>query len=191
MKLKSIILLAVVTLASSCGISDLEDRVGKIENALGTNEPFTVKFSTKNYDDVDVVDNTTYLFKSGGDSEYIGINPDGTMSIYIERFSDVEWNEGAWIDFDYDPTTKEITNERAGTYFYNRFEQYMNTRFYSSDTECAITVTVNKIDTSTGLVDVSVEASTTANSGYNYFETKPMTGTFKFRGKLPVFEWDN
>ena len=79
MKLKSIILLAVVTLASSCGISDLEDRVGKIENALGTNEPFTVKFSTKNYDDVDVADNTTYLFKSGGDSEYIGINPDGTI----------------------------------------------------------------------------------------------------------------
>ena len=191
MKLKSIALLIVLIVVSSCGIGGLEDRINVIENALGTNEPFTVKFATKDDNNVDIIDNATYLFKAGGDSEYIGKYTDGTMEIYIERFSDVDWYEGAWIEFTYNSATKAVSEVQSGTYFYNKFDDYVNTSFRYYDTNCTINLKVNQIDVTTGLVDVSVESSTTAASGYNKYEGKSMTGTFKFRGKLPVFEWTN
>lgn len=192
MKLKSIALIAVVMIVSSCGIGDLEDRVGKIENALGTNEPLTVKFATTNNNNDAIVDNSTYLFKPGGDGEYMGKYTDGDeyVDVYIERFSDVEWYEGAWINFTYNVTTKEITDAEGGTYFTDQFGSDRSYNFYSWASENTTTIKVNSINLETGVVDVSLESSSTAAYQYNAYQGKPMNLEIKFKGKLPVFDWN-
>ena len=55
-------------------VEDLQDDMNKVQSALGTNEPLTMKFSTKDYNNVDIVENTSYLFKSMGDNQYISNN---------------------------------------------------------------------------------------------------------------------
>lgn len=190
MKLKSIAVLAVMIVASSCGINDLEDRVGRIEKTLGTNEPLTVEFATENSNNVAINKNATYYFKPGGDEEYMGI-VGTTVYVEIERFSDVEWYEGAYIYFEYDTETKEISDPEVTTYFNDQFGTYRNYEFYSWSSGATINVKVNSINIETGKIDVSVEASTTANYGYNEYSGKPMTGSFRFKGKLPVFDWNN
>src|SRR5689334_15235112 len=109
MKLRSLLSLAIVMgILSSCGINDLEDRLDKVENALGTNEPLTIDFKTTNYDDQEIHEQTSYLFKAKGlYNNYIEDYQDGTYYVYLERFADVAWNEGAWVEFYYNANTGE------------------------------------------------------------------------------------
>ncbi len=193
MKIKSFLLAGLmIIIASSCGVNDLEERLDKIENALGTNEPFTVNFSTKNSQDLDVIEKETFLFKSKGYNDYMELYSDGTIYVYIERFSDVDWNEGGWIEFTYDPSTEEVTNTRAGMYFYNSFGDW-NSRYFSESnyTENTVDLTVKSINFETGAIDVSVSASTTANSNNNLYSGKAMTCTFKFKGKLEAYDYSS
>jgi hypothetical protein len=187
MKLNSFIWLFIVMIVSSCGINELEDRLDKVENALGTNEPLSIDFQTKNLEDLDVSKKFSFLFKSKGYNEYLEDNQDGTVDVYIERFSDVDWNEGAWIGFEYDLNTKEISNQEAGVYFYDRFGRWINPRFDPDNAGNTLTLKVNSINIETGSVDVDVTASTDGTASNNEYTGKPMNCTFKFKGKLDVF----
>ncbi len=189
MKLRPVLFIAfAVGILSSCGVNDLEDRLDKIENALGTNEPLAIDFKTTNLDDQEIIKKTSYLFKTSGYNEYINDNGDGTFEVYIERFSDVEWYEGAWISFTYDPATKETSDESTRVYFYDKFGNYVNPRFTNGDDGNTFALTVKSINVETGAVNVSVVASTDATAANNEFTAKPMTCNFTFAGTLPVFE---
>jgi hypothetical protein len=174
---------------SSCSDDDgLDNRLDKVEDALGTDEPLKVTFSTTNYDDVTIASNRTYLLKSSGTNEYIWDNLDGTYEIYIERFSDVEWYEGAWIEFTYNPETREVTNDEAGTYFYDQFGSYHNARFYENQDANAVEIEVNSFNAETGKISVNVTANSEEAYGNNIYEGNPMTMTLRFRGNLRVFQ---
>lgn len=169
-------------------VEDLQDDMNKVQSALGTNEPLTMKFSTKDYNNVDIVENTSYLFKSMGDNQYISNIGDGWYTIYIERFSDVNWEEGAWIDFNYNPTTKEVEVDDFGAYFYNQFGNYVSPYFYEADA-CEVSIKVNSFNAAAGTLAVEVTGTTTSGFGYNEYEGKPMTISLTFNGSAPVFDW--
>ena len=191
MKIRSFLFITLVMIiASACGVDELESRLDKVENALGTNEPLTINFATKNNADLDAIEKTSYLFKAVGYYDYIEKYSDTEMYVYVERFSDVDWNEGAWFDFNYDPTTKEVTNARAGVYFYNKFGNWNSRYFSESDyIENTVDITVNSIDFASGSVSVTISASTTANSSNNMYAGKLMTCTFKFKGKIETYDY--
>lgn len=189
MKLRSLFFIAfAVGILASCGVDDLEDRLDKVENSLGTNEPISVNFKTTNYDDVEIVEKTSYLFKAKGYNQYMEDNGDGTYYVYVERFADVGWNEGAWVEFNYNPTTKEATNIESRIYFYDQFGNYLNPRF-SEDSYVGNTtsLTVSSFNTETGAVNLTLDASTDATATNNEFEGEPMSCSFSFKGKLEVF----
>ncbi|HOX82633.1 MAG TPA: hypothetical protein PLJ60_03915 [Chryseolinea sp.] len=188
MKLRSVLFIAAVAaIFSSCGVDDLEDRLDKLENSIGSDEPLNVDFKTTNSDDVAITKKTSFLFKSIG--RYTGSirdNQDGTFDVYIERFGDVDWNEGAWIEFEYDETTKETSDEQAGIYFYDQFNNYTGPTFYPDYTGNTFLLTIKSINVATGDINVSVSASTDATAVNNEFSEKPMSSTFSFKGKLDV-----
>lgn len=179
--------LPVLFLASACGINDLEDRLSKIEGALGTNEPFAVDFSTKDGNNEDVLNKKTYLFKTVGNDEGIWDYGNGNFYIYIERFSDVEWYESGFFGFNYNVNTKTVTDAYAGTYFTDKYGNSRSYRFYQSTTGTTLTVTVNSINTTTGKVDITVTGSTTDASSDNYYTGKPMNLSIKFKGTTRSF----
>ncbi len=189
MKLRSVLFLALtIGIFSSCGVDDLEDRLDKIESALGTNEPLSIDFESTNLEDVGIIEKTSYLFKSGGYNEYIRDNGDGTYDVYIERFGDVNWNEGAWIFFEYEASTQETSNESAGVYFYDQFGRNVNPTFSNEYTGNTFSLDVQSINIETGAVNVSVSASTDETATNNEYTAKPMSCQFSFSGTLKVFE---
>lgn len=188
MKLKSFLSLAfVLGILSSCGINDLEDRLDKVEDALGTNEPLSVDFLTTNLDGADIAKETSYLFKRKGYYEYIEDNQDGTYDVYIERFSDVDMQESAWIYFEYNSATQEVSDESAGVQYYDKSGRWINPGFYDGDAGNTISITVNALNAETGAVNVKVTASTDETATNNEYAGQPMSCTFSFKGKLDVF----
>jgi hypothetical protein len=196
MKVKFLYLLIASALVfSSCNqdeIDELDSRLDKVENTLGTNEPISIKFSTKDYNNADVVKNTAFYFKStDSETSYLGDNGDGTYWISVERFSDVEWYDGAWFSFQYDPATKEVAYASAGAYFEHSNGNYIDGNFYYWQTGSTITVTVNSFDAATGKINVSIKATSTNDYGYNEYEGRGMSCDFTFKGKLGLFDENN
>jgi hypothetical protein len=168
-------------------INDLEKRLDKVENSLGTNEPIKMEFSTKTGQGEDIIKNTAFLFKSAGYDNFIEDNQDGTFDVYVERFSDVEWYEGAWIDFTYNPTTKEVTNPTMRPYFYDKYGVWINPLFSPNTAGNSITINVKSFDGVSGKIDLTVTASTTADAPNNEYAGKSMSCSLSFKGKLNVY----
>src|SRR6185503_3021314 len=100
----------VFTACNNDEIDSLKKRIKILENATGTNEPIIAKFSTTNDVGAPVIKNTGFYFKSVNYySSYMSDNGDGTIYVYMERFSDVDLYDYADIGFNYDPETKEVT----------------------------------------------------------------------------------
>lgn len=191
MKIKSLLFIAALAaFISSCGINDLEDRLDKVEDALGTNEPLKVDFRTTNDDNQEVAIKKEFLFKTGGYDEYFEVYSDGWVYVYIERFSDVEWSEGARIYFSYNLDTKEISDEGSRIYFYDKQGNWINPYFAPDYIGHTFSIKVNSINAETGLVDVDVTGSTSENADYNEFEGKPMSIKLNFRGKIDVYNYE-
>jgi hypothetical protein len=176
---------------SSClkgDLEDLEKQLADLEKALGSNEPLVINFSTMNSNDIAVEKNASFGFKSlSSYSNYMEDNDDGTFEIYIERFGDIEWTEGAWIYFEYDANTDTFSDEQAGVYFYNQFRQWTNPYFDPDITGNTFEMTINSINTTTGQISVSINASTDNAASNNEYSGKPMSCSFTFNGKLPIF----
>jgi hypothetical protein len=176
--------------------SELQEQVNGVENILGSNEPIiaTTTFTDNNNTTRTVVG--AYKFKAGNSStQRMYDNGDGTYDIYIERFSDVEWYEGAWVAFTYNPTTKAVTNKRGGQYWNDEDPYYNNARYDENyiTTGLTFSITVNSLNLATGEISLNFSASGTAeytNAVVYYYvpnKGKPVSTTFSFTGKLKVF----
>ena len=165
-------------------IANLKGQVNDVKSILGSNEPITATTTFVDHNDSTRTITDTYKFKAGNNStQSLKENYDGTYDIYIERFSDVEWYEGAWVEFTYDPQTKTISDQRGGQYWDDEDAYRDYTRFYDED--CSITI--NSIDLKTG--NISLSFSGTSNDS-NYGPTangNDYTTKFNFTGKLKLF----
>ena len=210
MKKLSIIFLAFPLLFSSCNkklkndLNDLEksvqeqkdlnaglqNQVNNVNSLLGSNEPMIAITTFKDDNNVDRSVSNTYSFKAGNYStQYMEDNGDGTYDVYIERFSDVEWHEGASIGFTYDPVTKAITAPYIQHYWDWNISGYNDRAYYNiySLPLPTMTITINSIDISSGYIDLTAVAQ--AVDGYN--NTVPNSATacttsLAFKGKLAV-----
>jgi len=189
MKLRPLLTFAVIAaIISSCGINDLEDRLDKVENALGTNEPIRFEFTTTNYDDQEVSKKASYGFKSSGYyTSYLGDNQDDTYYIFIQRLADVTWEEDAWIEFEYNAETKEVTEGAAYLEFRDNSGNRINPTFDPDNTGHTFELKVHSFNGESGSIEVEVIASTDETAGNNEYEGKPMNLNMKFKGKLDVF----
>jgi hypothetical protein len=189
-------LLAGSALVTSCNkdlkddVKDLKGQVSEMENSLGSNEPITATTTFKDENNVTRTITDTYKFKAGNNySQRMVKNTDGTYDVRIERFSDVEWFEGAWMSFNYNPTTKAITDKQGGHYWDDYGNYNDEVVYYDYDDEVTINITLDKFDTNTG--DVSIKFSASATEEYtNEVPTsgKPVSTNFAFTGKLKIFE---
>lgn len=193
LKLRPILflILPLMVVMSSClkgDLEDLEKQLSDLENALGSNEPLAINFTTETTDGDAIVKKTNYLFKSlGYYNNYMRDNQDGTFDIYIERYGDLDWNEGAWIYFEYDSETETFSDEEAGVYFYDKFGRWVNPDFDPDYAGHTFELEINSINTETGQVSVSIVANTDETASNNEYSGKPMSCSFEFNGKLQVY----
>jgi hypothetical protein len=176
-------------------VADLKDQQNQTDAILGANEPMTAstKFTDDNGDEKIVTD--IYKFKSSDNStQGLYDNGNGTFTVYIERFSDVDWQEGAVIRFIYNPETKEITDKSVRHYWSLNGPYNDNAYYYDYQTGATINVTINSINISTGNISVNVTASGDEQYSYDYYdqvpnEGSPVTTTLSFSGKLKAFPY--
>jgi len=177
--------------------SELQEKLNGISNALGTDEPIKASTTFKDYNNVSHTVAESYQFKSSGTSTQSLIkNPNGTYDVYIERFLDVDWNEGAWLAFNYNPATKAITNKRGGQYWNDFLSTGDRCRYDEDSYNTGLTFTINikSIDLTTGTV--SLEATMAGNEEYSngvdsYYIPRrgaAVSTTLSFDGKLRVYE---
>lgn len=185
-KFLTVALLATLTL--SCGINDLEERINKVEDALGTNEPMSVDFTTKDDQNRDIILKTEFLFKSKGYNSYMELYPENEIYVEAIRFSDVDWNEGAEVSFTYNTVTKEVDNIDAEIYFYNKYGRWTRVYFGDDYTGHTSNLKVNSVNTDNGEIDIELTVNTTPE-GDNEFTGKAMNLTIKFKGRLDTFDY--
>lgn len=167
-------------------------------HVLGTDEPIKVTTTFEDDNNVTRTITDTYSLKAGNSStQYMLKQADGTYEVYIERFGDVDWDEGAYVYFIYHPTTRAITDITGGHY-YDEYTPYIGDIRYQHDWGDGLTlaVTLNSIDINTG--DISLQFAANGNGAYtqriydmyNWYVPnagKPVSTQFTFAGKLKVF----
>jgi hypothetical protein len=161
-----------------------------LQNQLGADEPITATTTFADDSNVTRTVSATYGFKaSNGETQYMSLQSNGTYEILIQRFLDLDDNEGAWMMFYYNPSTGAITNPGMGHYWdWNISGYYSYAQYYLFYTPVpAINITIHSINTSTGYIDLT--ATGTASDGYN--GTTPNSGkgattTLSFKGTLGI-----
>lgn len=175
----------------------LANQADLIGSVIGSNEPVIATTTFEDNSGATRTISAVYKWKSiDYYTQYMMDNKDGTYYIYIERFSDVGWNEGAWIDFTYNPTTKAVTNF-ATRHYWRDYDPYSNrARYYGgSYTGLTLNFTVESFDLTTGAISVKMAASgtsayTSAYSSYAPNPGKPVSTTLSFTGKLKLLKQD-
>jgi hypothetical protein len=176
--------------------SEMKEKLNGIANALGSDEPIKVTTTFKDYDNVSRTITETYSFKSSGTNTQSMVKyPNGKYEIYVERFSDVYWNDGAWVAFTYDPATKAITEKRGGHYWSDYGSYNSDTRFNEDDYNTGLTFNINikSIDLTTGTISMEVamsgteEYSASVPSYYVPNTASAVSTSFSFDGKLRVY----
>jgi hypothetical protein len=175
--------------------SSLKDQLDGIANAIGSDEPITATTTFEDNNGATRTVSATYNFKSTDYyTQYMINNGDGTYSIYIERFIDVDWNEGISVYFTYNPTTKAVTNESVGHYWDDNDPFYDYAYYYSgSYTGLTKSLTVDSFNLATGAISIKFSASGT--SAYTASADvpnpgKPVSTNFAFAGKVKLFSQD-
>jgi len=176
--------------------STLQQQMNGVINSLGSDEPITATTTFTDNSGATRTVTGTYRFKSSDYSTQKAVkNSDGSYDIYIERFSDVSWYEGAWVSFNYNPTTKAVTNIQGGQYW-DDADSYRNNAYYYSSysgTGLTLTITVNSFDTTTGAISMKFTGAGTADytssvsTSYSPNSGKPEATNFTFAGKLHIF----
>ncbi|MDF2191524.1 hypothetical protein [Paraflavitalea sp. CAU 1676] len=175
-------------------------RLNGIDIILGANEPIVATTTFTDNSNATRTIKSTYKFKAGNSSTQVARGyADGTYEIYIERFGDVEWDEGAAVRFRYNPTTKAITEKRVYHYWDNA-DAYQDRAYYGEgyDTHEGLTIniTVNNFNITTGEISLNVSASGNAdyatavyNWGYAPANGKAYNTAFTFAGKVKVWPY--
>jgi outer membrane murein-binding lipoprotein Lpp len=180
-------------------VSDLKTKNETLQNqlnttsaAIGSNEPITATTSFVDDNGATKTWTDTYNFKAGNYStQYMEDNGDGTFDIYIERFSDVDWYEGAWVYFTYNPTTGVLSDKSGGQYWDWNLPYGDNASYYESYGNCTANITLSSINTTTGAISLSFSGTSNAAYYTNYPYYCPndagATTTLSFTGTLKVF----
>lgn len=180
--------------------SELDEKIKDIENAIGSNEPIAVTSTFVDDNSVTRTIKDVYRFKSSGSSTHsLRQLNNGTYEVYIERFSDVDWWEGAWIAFTYAPSTKAITRKRGGHYWedynpYNNRTRYDGINYTGSG--LTIDINLKNLNLTTGEIALDFSANATADYTNTYTSNSPnpgqaMSTTFSFTGKLRLFPYED
>jgi hypothetical protein len=178
--------------------SNLKDQLDGIASAIGSNEPITATTTFEDNNGATRTISSVYKFKSiDYYTQSMFNNGNGTYNIYIERFADVNWNEGSWVEFTYNPTTKTATNISANHYWSDYDSYYDNARYDGNyTTGLTMGVTIDSLNTTTGATSLKFSAS--GNSAYTnaapyYYspnQGKSVSTTLTFVGKLKLFTQD-
>jgi hypothetical protein len=178
--------------------SALKEQLDGIASAIGSNEPITATTTFQDNNGATKTVSSAYKFKSiDYYTQSMFNNGDGTYEIYIERFGDINWNEGAWIQFTYNPTTKAATNI-ASNHYWRDYDSYNDNARYSGSytTGLTMSVTIDSLNITTGATSLKFSASgtsaytTAAPSYYSPNQGKPVSTTLTFVGKLKLFTQD-
>jgi hypothetical protein len=186
--------LVLTVFATACtGLRDeleeLEDRLDNTESTVGINEPMIFDFNTTTETDAPIIYKNVFSVKAVGYSEledgiYLTEDVD-TYVIVAKRYSSVGLQSGSSVAFQYNAATKEVEQSIIVGEFAAR-NTYANIYFETGEQENTIEVDVKEIDLDAGLVDFSVEGSTSANAFNNLYEGKPMNVFIRFKGKLQL-----
>jgi hypothetical protein len=177
--------------------SALQEKLNGVINSLGSDEPITATTTFQDNNGATRTVTGVYKFKSSDYSTQRAVkNSNGTYYIYIERFSDVNWYEGAWAEFTYNPTTKAVTDIYGGHYWNDADPYYDNARYMSSYTGTGLTlnITVDNFNTTTGDFSMKFAASATGtytnavDYWYSPNKGKSVSTNFAFTGKLKLFD---
>jgi len=168
----------------------LREQAKATQNILGADEPITATTTYKDANGVDKTYKDTYSFKSGNAYTQLMVRQtSGQYYVYIERFSDIDWYEGAWLEFLYDPTSKEISQKIGGQYWASPWG-YKSTYYKGTDAGCQLNINLKSINTASG--EISLDFTGTATAAYTANNTRwPAPGQahatqFSFTGKLSV-----
>lgn len=169
--------------------TNLQNQINNVNSLLGSNEPVTITTTFQDNSNITRNVSNVFSFKSSNYStQYMQENGNGTYDVYIERFGDVEWEEGARLSFVYDPSNGAITSPYMTHYWSWNISGYNNYAYYSGGTPApVINITLNKISTTTGEIDLTATASVV--DGYNGAVPnagKACSSTFSFKGTLGV-----
>jgi len=189
-KLKTFLTVVMVLgLLASCDIDDLENRIEKIEDGLGYDEPIKVNFSTTNYQDEPVTEIGPFMFEGTSNTAGIYDYGDGTYYIWVERFTHLDFDNGsvpsAYVDFVYNSTTGEVTEGELDLTFVMDSGWWLYPYFVTEGgSEQTFTIEVNSINLETGSINFSFDGETTDAYSNNVFEGEAMKVSGSFKGKL-------
>jgi hypothetical protein len=177
--------------------SALQEKLDGVASSLGSDEPISATTTFEDDNGKSITVTGIYKFKSSDYSTQRMIkNNDGTYEIYIERFSDVSWNDGAWAQFTYNPTSKAVTNVSGGQYWDDADSYYDNAYYTSSYTGATMSVSIDSLNITTGATSLKFTGNATStytNSAPYYYvpnQGKPVSTNFTFVGKLKLFTQD-
>jgi hypothetical protein len=127
--------------------SALANQIDLVASAIGSNEPMIATTTFEDNSGTNRTISAVYNFKTSAyQTQSLYNNNDGTYDIYIERFGDVDWNEGAWVNFTYNPTTKAVTN-LTSRHYWRDYDPYSNrVRYYDGSTGLTINLKLVKQD---------------------------------------------
>jgi hypothetical protein len=126
-------------------------------------------------------------------------NSDGTSyDVFVERIGDLDWDNYATIQFNYNPTTKAVKNVSASHYWTDADPYGNRARYYPTSTSypnvgLTVSLTVDSLNLTTGSTSIKFAAagnSTWTNSSDGYsspMHGKPVTTNLTFVGKLKLF----
>lgn len=179
--------------------SELDEKVRSIEDAIGSNEPIVVTSSFVDDEGKTRTRKDNYRFKSSGYSTHsLRELSDGTYDVYIERFNDVNWFEGAYVAFNYNPATKAVTNKRS-THYWDDYSPYGDRCRYDetiyTGSDQTINLNLKSINLTTGEIALDFSASAKGDYTNNYYSNCPNPGeamntSFSFAGKLKIFPFE-
>ena len=176
--------------------SDLEGQTDGVANIIGYNEPITATTTFLDNNGNTKTVSGTYKFKTSDYSSQSMIKrTGGTYDIYLDRYSNVEGGDRAWVRFTYNPTTKAVTNLSAN-HNWNDADSYSNrARYYSGYTGVTVNVTVDSLNLTTGATSIKFSGAgtsdyTNAYPSYAPNPGKPVSTNFSFVGKLKLFSQD-
>jgi hypothetical protein len=181
------LVLCAAIFASCNDTDDLEDRLDNVEDVLGTNTPIKANFSTTDYEDAAVTKKMNFSIRPSSYDAQIYDYGNGNYNIEIYRLADIDWNEYAVIEFDYDAETKEVSDQFAELYIRNEFGNGQSIQFNDDNSENTLEITVKSINVETGSVSITVNAESTEAYSQNIFEGHPMNLKMSFSGKIPVY----
>jgi hypothetical protein len=188
-KIKNLValLLCLIVLAACDDTDELEDRLDNIEGVLGSDSPIKADFSTTDYDDATFTRKVNYSIKPSSYGAQIYDYGNGNYNIQIYRLGDIDGEEYAGLEFDYNAETKEVSNQYAEIEFRNNFGSGREASFYEHNTGNSIEITVKSINLETGSIKVGVIAESTEDYSENVFEGRPMKLTLSFSGRLSIY----